>query len=123
ATALALLAAAIGRVARLPALGHILWLVVLLKFITPPLVKVSVPLPEAAAFAPTDLARSRTGAIRTEDGQNLFAQLAVAAMLETESQVDANGFAVPAAADHDMTAAAPMRGNWFAASQDATLTI
>src|SRR5437868_5333583 len=42
ATVLALVAAAVGRVARRPALAHALWLLVLLKLLTPPLVAVQV---------------------------------------------------------------------------------
>jgi bla regulator protein BlaR1 len=50
ATLLAVLAAAIGRVCRRPAVTHSLWLIVLLKLITPPLVPVS--LPAASAILP-----------------------------------------------------------------------
>ena len=42
ATVLALVAAVIGRVCRRPALVHSLWLLVLLKLVTPPLVPVSL---------------------------------------------------------------------------------
>src|SRR5438046_913360 len=43
ATALALVAAALGRIARRPALAHALWLLVLLKLLTPPLVWLPLP--------------------------------------------------------------------------------
>jgi beta-lactamase regulating signal transducer with metallopeptidase domain len=46
ATLLAVAAAAVGRLARRPALAHGLWLLVLLKLLTPPLWQVSVPWPE-----------------------------------------------------------------------------
>jgi beta-lactamase regulating signal transducer with metallopeptidase domain len=42
ATVLALVAAAVGRVTRRPALAHALWLLVLLKLLTPPLIAVPV---------------------------------------------------------------------------------
>src|SRR5437899_9146437 len=45
ATALAVLAAACGRVCRRPALIHFLWVLVLLKLVTPPFVPVPVTLP------------------------------------------------------------------------------
>ena len=55
AAALALVAAAVGSVCRRPALVHGLWLLVLLKLVTPPLVPVRIPWPdtrEAAALSP-----------------------------------------------------------------------
>jgi beta-lactamase regulating signal transducer with metallopeptidase domain len=57
ATVLAVLAAALCRICRRPALAHGLWLLVLLKLLTPPLV--NVPLPwfnDAAVAAPGDVA-------------------------------------------------------------------
>ena len=48
ATLLALLAAGVARFANRPALAHTLWLLVLLKLITPPLFRVPVPWPAAA---------------------------------------------------------------------------
>jgi beta-lactamase regulating signal transducer with metallopeptidase domain len=47
ATALAFLAAGVGRLARRPALTHALWLLVLLKLVTPPLFTLSVPWPSS----------------------------------------------------------------------------
>ncbi len=54
AAALAVLAGLIGLVCRRPALVHALWLLVLLKLVTPPLVSISVrpPLPPAEATEP-----------------------------------------------------------------------
>jgi bla regulator protein blaR1 len=53
ATVLALLIACAGRIfARRPAVLHCLWLLVLLKLVTPPLYEVSVPWPEAGRSAP-----------------------------------------------------------------------
>ena len=50
ATVLAVLAVLAGRFSRRPALVHSLWLLVLLKLITPPLVPLQiVPWPEQAA--------------------------------------------------------------------------
>jgi bla regulator protein blaR1 len=43
ATVMAAIAAALGRICRRPALTHCLWLVVMLKLVTPPLVPVSLP--------------------------------------------------------------------------------
>jgi beta-lactamase regulating signal transducer with metallopeptidase domain len=47
AAGLALAAFGVGRLSRRPALAHALWLLVLLKLVTPPLVRVPVPWPEA----------------------------------------------------------------------------
>lgn len=49
ATVLAVVAAVVGRLCRRPAVRHALWLLVLLKLITPPLVNLPVPWPAAAA--------------------------------------------------------------------------
>jgi beta-lactamase regulating signal transducer with metallopeptidase domain len=49
ATALAILAAVVGRCGRRPALVHSLWLLVLLKLVTPPLIHVPLPWPAVAA--------------------------------------------------------------------------
>src|SRR5690348_2642250 len=48
ALVLALVAACVGRLCRRPALTHGLWLLVLLKLVTPPLFRVPVPWPERA---------------------------------------------------------------------------
>ena len=61
ATVLAIVAAVVGRLCRRPALTHGLWLLVLLKLVTPPLFRVPVswpgaspaPAPLAAPFPPT----------------------------------------------------------------------
>jgi bla regulator protein blaR1 len=50
ATVLAIAAAAFGRIARRPAVAHLLWILVLLKLVTPPFVGVPVPLPDATDF-------------------------------------------------------------------------
>jgi beta-lactamase regulating signal transducer with metallopeptidase domain len=52
ATLLALVATAVGRLSRRPALVHFLWLLVLLKLITPPFLKVPVTWPESLAASP-----------------------------------------------------------------------
>ena len=50
ATFLALLVACLGRLlARRPAILHCLWLLVLLKLVTPPLYEVAIPWPESLA--------------------------------------------------------------------------
>src|SRR5689334_17777522 len=52
ATALALCAVVVGRLwKKKPALTHALWLLVLLKLVTPPLLPVAIPLPWARAEA------------------------------------------------------------------------
>jgi beta-lactamase regulating signal transducer with metallopeptidase domain len=51
ATVLALLAAAAGCICRRPAVLHALWLLVLVKLITPPLLRVPLPWPPAPAAA------------------------------------------------------------------------
>ena len=51
ATALALVAAAIGLCCRRPAVRHILWLLVLLKLVTPPVLAIPVRLPSALEAA------------------------------------------------------------------------
>jgi beta-lactamase regulating signal transducer with metallopeptidase domain len=56
ATALAVLAAALSRLCRRPAFAHALWLLVLAKLVTPPLVGIPVPVfaqPDAPALAVT----------------------------------------------------------------------
>jgi uncharacterized protein YjbI with pentapeptide repeats/beta-lactamase regulating signal transducer with metallopeptidase domain len=58
ATALGLLAAVVGGVARRPALTHSLWLLVLLKLITPPLVRIPIPWPAAAGQDPAGVRAS-----------------------------------------------------------------
>jgi bla regulator protein BlaR1 len=52
ATLLAVLAAVVGGTGRRPALAHGLWLLVLVKLITPPIVPVQIALPQALARAP-----------------------------------------------------------------------
>jgi beta-lactamase regulating signal transducer with metallopeptidase domain len=56
ATVLALAAAAIGRLCRRPALVHALWVLVLLKLVTPPFLEWRIPWPEAleSAASPWD---------------------------------------------------------------------
>ncbi len=52
AAVLALVAFAVDRAFRRPALSHFFWLLVLVKLLTPPLVRVPLPWPAAAARAP-----------------------------------------------------------------------
>src|SRR4051812_25219126 len=72
ATALALLAAAGGRVWRRPAVRHALWLLVLLKLVTPPVVSIPLPSfawPEKAAVSPSPIVAERAIVSHpTEDG-------------------------------------------------------
>src|SRR5215471_15146516 len=49
ATALALMAAILSRLCRRPALSHALWLLVLLKLVTPPFFQVALPWSTLAA--------------------------------------------------------------------------
>jgi beta-lactamase regulating signal transducer with metallopeptidase domain len=57
ATVLALVAVAVGLACRRPALGHALWLLVLLKLLTPPLVRVPIrwPAPDQLAVATAEV--------------------------------------------------------------------
>src|SRR5213080_3539351 len=60
ATVLAILAVLAGRFSRRPALVHSLWLLVLLKLITPPLVPLRIiPWPEQAAVEDSESATDR----------------------------------------------------------------
>jgi beta-lactamase regulating signal transducer with metallopeptidase domain len=52
AAGLAVVVAALTRVCRRPAVAHALWLLVLLKLLTPPLVPLTVPWPQAVETAP-----------------------------------------------------------------------
>src|SRR5689334_15508108 len=61
ASALAVVAAAVAHLARRPALAHSLWLLVLLKLVTPPLVRVPLPWPAAPAVGPEEVALPPTG--------------------------------------------------------------
>jgi beta-lactamase regulating signal transducer with metallopeptidase domain len=53
ATLLAVAAAVFSRIAKRPAVAHLLWILVLLKLVTPPFVGVPVPLPDTANFRQT----------------------------------------------------------------------
>ncbi|MBI2803652.1 MAG: M48 family metalloprotease [Planctomycetes bacterium] len=59
ASALALLAALAGLWGRRPALTHALWLLVMLKLITPPLFRCSIPWPEAPSPAQNEVAQAK----------------------------------------------------------------
>jgi beta-lactamase regulating signal transducer with metallopeptidase domain len=59
ATVIAVVAAALGRICRRPALTHGLWLVVLLKLVTPPLVPVSLPITSVVSPVGSSPAASR----------------------------------------------------------------
>ena len=62
AAMLALVAAGLGRLCRRPALMHALWLLVLIKLITPPLVTLPMPWPEyGTRGAPEQHTRSQQG--------------------------------------------------------------
>lgn len=67
ATFLALLVACLGRVlARRPAILHCLWLLVLLKLVTPPLYSVAIPWPESLSTSEDSAAATRFAAIDAE---------------------------------------------------------
>jgi beta-lactamase regulating signal transducer with metallopeptidase domain len=63
ATLLAVAVAAVARVCRRPALAHALWLLVLLKLVTPPLLPVSLPWTDPLAAEPTVPARAVPAAL------------------------------------------------------------
>ena len=67
ATGLALLAATVARLCRRPALVHALWLLVLLKLITPPLVPVSVSWLNLGSI-PLRAGKPATAAVTTPGG-------------------------------------------------------
>jgi beta-lactamase regulating signal transducer with metallopeptidase domain len=73
ATGLALLAAVVGRFCRSPALVHSLWLLVLIKLVSPPLTGVQVPLP-ATAMSRFAVQEARQVSVQTrpskEDGDS-----------------------------------------------------
>src|SRR2546423_6612743 len=60
ATALAVVAAVTGRLCRRPALTHGLWLLVLLKLVTPPLLTVRIPWVDASLSSPLDESATRS---------------------------------------------------------------
>jgi bla regulator protein blaR1 len=59
ASALALVAAPVARLCRRPALAHALWLLVLLKLVTPPLVALPLPWPSAPPAGPDPAGEER----------------------------------------------------------------
>ena len=54
ATVLAIVAVVLGRLCRRPALTHGLWLLVLLKLVTPPLVTIRIPWKEAESSSASE---------------------------------------------------------------------
>src|SRR5947209_13740251 len=70
ATALALVVAAVARFCRRPALVHSLWLLVLLKLVTPPIV--SVPLPWPLAWEPVAAQTEAPSPANTAEEDEVF---------------------------------------------------
>src|SRR5262245_54544921 len=64
AAALAVVAVAVGRWARCPAVTHVLWLLVLVKLLTPPLFTIPIRCLPAKAEPPTAVASSASGGLR-----------------------------------------------------------
>jgi beta-lactamase regulating signal transducer with metallopeptidase domain len=75
ATALAVLAAAVSKLARRPALSHALWLVVLLKLLTPPLVVIPLEWPQHQAEAEEPAAPAAAVAVAKEQQQPVDAEV------------------------------------------------
>ena len=89
ATALAVLAAVVGAVTRRPALAHGLWLLVLLKLVTPPFVHLPI-LPTVPAASPLESPKTEeTIVVTPAELQRLFqeSQFAEAASSEPPSLV------------------------------------
>src|SRR5438105_3741271 len=61
ASFLALIAAGVGRFCRRPALAHTLWVLVLLKLMTPPFFGVPLPLPAALVARVCELSSGHAG--------------------------------------------------------------
>jgi beta-lactamase regulating signal transducer with metallopeptidase domain len=101
AAALALLAVLVGAVCRRPALAHGLWLLVLLKLLTPPLVRVPVPWPTPAA---PEAARLE---VTSEPGPDGPAEAPSPAPAERPAEVQAAAPAAPAAEAPAEAAALP----------------
>src|SRR5438874_1563645 len=59
AAVLALVAAGVARLGRRPALTHSLWLLVLLKLVTPPIIPLALPWPADEQRAAPELAEGR----------------------------------------------------------------
>ena len=82
ATLLAAIAMAVGRCFRRPTVAYALWLLVLLKLVTPPVLSIPVPFfPERLSSIETSHARlvetSRSGGVSTESAANLAADLPI----------------------------------------------
>ncbi|HWE40177.1 MAG TPA: M56 family metallopeptidase [Isosphaeraceae bacterium] len=83
AAALGVVAFVVARAGRRPALGHCLWLIVLLKLVSPPLWGVPMPWPQETAPAPTPAVVPRATTI-----EQLEAELAVLADLPDVSPAE-----------------------------------
>jgi beta-lactamase regulating signal transducer with metallopeptidase domain len=90
ATALAVVAALVAKLARRPALSHALWLLVLLKLITPPLVVVPVEWPESEATpaAPPAVADAKQQPALAESTPVAVARLPEAKVEAVEDDAD-----------------------------------
>ena len=91
ATGLAVLAAAVERLGRRPALGHALWLLVLIKLITPPLVGLPVPWPAAPRPAVVAPEKADLSAAPHATAPAASARPAQAAAIKTASEGELKG--------------------------------
>src|SRR5258708_25654023 len=91
ATALAVLAAACSRVCRRPALRHALWVLVLLKLVTPPFVPVPLPSfawPESPAVSPAPAAAVAERAVMPSPAAHVAGHLAQAEAAPAPTPLD-----------------------------------
>ena len=99
ATILAVVVAGLGRTCRRPALIHSLWLVVMLKLVTPPFVSLSVPIPIAMKGNGLSVAET-PGSTKSTNNQDHFGEFPLA---DPTSEV---GLAVPDEAPLDLVVSA-----------------
>ena len=102
ATILAVAAVLLGRTCRRPALTHSLWLVVMLKLITPPLVLVPVPVTAVSRQPESHLANSRV-----EPGAGPAAQAESVAELRADARAARHFDAVTSAPSPPLTRTEP----------------
>jgi beta-lactamase regulating signal transducer with metallopeptidase domain len=126
ATGLALAAWAVGRLARRPALAHALWLLVLLKLITPPLLTVPVSWPAIIQTASVEAAVDSFDEEVTEvtrPGQGEDFEPAQADLRPDESRADGPAPVTEAARQPATRALASVRAPWSSVWRSTLLAI
>jgi beta-lactamase regulating signal transducer with metallopeptidase domain len=81
ATFLAVIAALVSRVCHRPAVAHVLWLLVLIKLVTPPVMTIPLPVPAAASLAAARAATPRPDALARDTGDVIGTDAALTAEL------------------------------------------